>query len=63
MSTNLSEELNMRIAAKFVPRLLQNEQKQHCLEGCRELQPQLQEDPDFLSKVVAGFIQLFLSQR
>ncbi|PNF28249.1 hypothetical protein B7P43_G06650 [Cryptotermes secundus] len=29
----LSEELNIRrIAAKFVPQLLQNEQKQHCLE-------------------------------
>ncbi|PNF32071.1 hypothetical protein B7P43_G05722 [Cryptotermes secundus] len=49
----LSEELNMRrIAAKFVPRLLQNEQKQHRLEVCRELQQQLQEDPNFLSKVV-----------
>jgi hypothetical protein len=41
-----------RIAAKFVPQLLQNEQKQLCLEFCRELQWQLQEDPDFLSKVV-----------
>ncbi|PNF20516.1 hypothetical protein B7P43_G06298 [Cryptotermes secundus] len=51
----LSEELNMRrIAAKFVPRLLQNEQKQHRLEVCRELQQQLQEDPNFLSKVVTG---------
>ena len=43
-----------RIAAKFVPRLLQNEQKQHRLEVCRELQQQLQEDPNFLSKVVTG---------
>ncbi|PNF14514.1 hypothetical protein B7P43_G15642 [Cryptotermes secundus] len=51
----LSEELNMRrIAVKFVPRLLQNEQKQHRLEVCRELQEQLQEDPNFLSKVVTG---------
>ncbi|PNF22514.1 hypothetical protein B7P43_G14380 [Cryptotermes secundus] len=40
----LSEGLNMRrIAAKFVSRLLQNEQKkQHRLEVCRELQQQLQ---------------------
>ncbi|PNF41547.1 hypothetical protein B7P43_G12312 [Cryptotermes secundus] len=51
----LSEELNMRrIAAKFVPRLLQNEQKQHHLEMFRELQQQLQENPNFLSKVVTG---------
>lgn len=51
----LSEELNMRrIVAKFVPWLLQNEQKQHHLEVCRELQQQLQEDPNFLSKVVTG---------
>ncbi|PNF30519.1 hypothetical protein B7P43_G09953 [Cryptotermes secundus] len=41
-----------RIVAKFVPRLLQNEQKQHRLKVCRELQQQLQEDPNFLSKVV-----------
>jgi hypothetical protein len=39
-----------RIAAKFVPRLLQNEQKQQRLEVCRELQ----NDPDFLLKVVTG---------
>jgi hypothetical protein len=32
---------------KFVPRLLQNEQKQHRLEVFRELQQQLQEDPNF----------------
>ncbi|PNF17714.1 hypothetical protein B7P43_G07366 [Cryptotermes secundus] len=43
-----------RTAVKLVPRLLQNEQKQHRLEVCRELQQQLQEDPNFLSKVVTG---------
>jgi hypothetical protein len=47
----LLEELNtMRIAAKFEQRLLQSEQKQQRLEVCRELQQQLQEDPNFLSK-------------
>jgi hypothetical protein len=51
----LSEELNKRrIQAKFVPQLLQNEQKQHRLEVCRELQQQLQEDSDLLSKVFGG---------
>jgi hypothetical protein len=59
----LSEELNMRIAAKLVPRLLQNEQKQHRLEVCREIQQQLQEDPNFLSAVFIGSIRLlFLPQ-
>jgi hypothetical protein len=37
-----------------MPQLLQNEQDQHRLEVCRELQQQLQEDPDFLSKVVTA---------
>jgi hypothetical protein len=33
----MSEELNMRIVVKFVPQILQNDQKQHCLEVCKEL--------------------------
>jgi hypothetical protein len=41
-----------------VPRLLQNEQKQQRLEVCRELQQQLQDYPNFLSKVVTGSIRL-----
>ncbi|PNF43638.1 hypothetical protein B7P43_G00695, partial [Cryptotermes secundus] len=49
----LSEKLNMRrTAAKFVSRLLQNEQKQQRLEVCRELQQQHQEDPNFLSNEI-----------
>jgi hypothetical protein len=43
---------------KFVPRLLQNEQKQHCLEVCKELEQRLQENPNFLSYVVTGSIRL-----
>jgi hypothetical protein len=55
----LSEELNLRkIAAKFEPQRLQNEQKQHHLEVCRELQQQLQGDSNFLSKVVTGSVRL-----
>jgi hypothetical protein len=46
-----------RIVANFVPRLLQNEQEQHCLEICRELQQQLQEEK-LISKVVTGSIRL-----
>jgi hypothetical protein len=44
--------------AKFVPRSYQCEPKQHRLEVCRELQQQLQEDPNFLSTVVTGSIRL-----
>jgi hypothetical protein len=47
-----------KIAAKFAQRLLQNEQKQHRLEVCRELQQQLQENTKFLSNVVTGSIRL-----
>jgi hypothetical protein len=43
-----------RIAAKFVPGLLQNEQKQHRLEVLRELLQQPEEDSNFLSNVVTG---------
>jgi hypothetical protein len=48
----------MKIATKFVPRLLQNVQKQQRLEVCRELQQQLQEDPNVFSKIVTGSIRL-----
>jgi hypothetical protein len=47
-----------RIVAKFVPRRLRNEQNQYRLEVCRELQQQIQEDQNFLSKVVTGSIRL-----
>jgi histone-lysine N-methyltransferase SETMAR len=43
-----------RIAAKFVPRLLTDDQKQHRLEVCMELKEHVRNDPDFLSKVVTG---------
>ncbi|KAJ4447504.1 hypothetical protein ANN_09511 [Periplaneta americana] len=50
----LFDELNMRrIVAKFI-RLLSAEQRQHRLELYKDLQNQLHDDPDFLSKVVTG---------
>jgi hypothetical protein len=51
-------EFCQRIVAKFVPRLMQNEQKQHRLEVCTELQQQIQEDPNFLPKVVTDSVRL-----
>jgi histone-lysine N-methyltransferase SETMAR len=42
----LSDGLNMRhIAAKFVPRLLSNDQKEHCIAVCRELKDQTRYAP------------------
>jgi hypothetical protein len=43
-----------RIAAKFVPRLLTDDQKQHRLEVSMELKEPVRNDPYFLSKFVTG---------
>ena len=51
----LADELNMRrIAAKFVPRLLNNEQRDHWVQVCTELQNAVRHDPNFLSRVITG---------
>jgi hypothetical protein len=51
----LLDKLNMKqTAAKFVPRLLTDDQKQHQLEFIMELKEQVRNDPDSPSKVVAG---------
>lgn len=51
----LSGELNMRrIAAKFVPRLLTQEQRDRRVQVCTELQRTIAEDPNFLCKVITG---------
>jgi len=41
-------------AAKFVPRLLSEDQRAIRLEVCREMKDQLKTDPDFLSKIITG---------
>ena len=52
---NLTEELYMkRVAAKFVPRLLSEDQRANRLVVCREMKDQLKTDPDFLSKIITG---------
>jgi histone-lysine N-methyltransferase SETMAR len=50
----LSDNLNTRrIAAKFVSRLLNNDQKEHCVAVCRELKDQARDDDtNFISKVI-----------
>ena len=41
----LADELNMRrIAAKFVPRLLNNDQREHRVQVCTELQKAVRHD-------------------
>jgi hypothetical protein len=45
----LTENVNMcRIAAKFVPRLLTNDQKQRRINVCPELREKANEDPTFI---------------
>jgi len=43
-----------RVAAKFVPRLLTQDQKNTRLTLCQELKNQTESDPNFLSKVITG---------
>jgi hypothetical protein len=51
----LTESLNMhRIAAKFVLRLLTNDQKQQRLDMCLELLQKANEDPTFISRIITG---------
>jgi hypothetical protein len=51
----LTEDLRMRQAsAKFVPRLLTEKQKDNCMNVCHDLQEELRNDPNFLTKIVTG---------
>jgi len=43
-----------RIAAKFVPRLLNNDKRDHRVRVCTELQNAVRHDPNFLSSVITG---------
>jgi len=48
-------DLNMyRIAAKFVPRPLTPEQKEHHVAICQELRQRAMDDPSFMSRVIIG---------
>jgi len=55
VQTILTCDLNMnRVAAKFVPRLLTPEQKEHRVAICQELRQRVVDDPSFMSKVITG---------
>jgi hypothetical protein len=43
-----------RIAAKFVPRLLTNDQKQRRVNVCLELREKDNEDPTFVPRIIKG---------
>jgi len=43
-----------RIAAKFVPHLVNNDQEDHRVQVCTELQKAVRHDPNFLSRVITG---------
>ena len=46
-------ELHMkRVAAKFIPRLLSEDQRANRLDVCHEMKDQLKTEPDFLSKII-----------
>ena len=51
----LADELNTRrIAAKFVLRLLNNDQRDHQVQVCTKLQKAVRNDPNILSRVITG---------
>jgi len=48
-------ELNMRrIAAKYVPRLISNVQKEYGIAVCTELKEQAENDTHFISNIITG---------
>lgn len=51
----LTENLNMRrVSAKFIPKLLTDQQKQHRLEVSQDLINRAETDPDLLNRVITG---------
>jgi hypothetical protein len=51
----LTQDLDMRrVAAKFVPRLLTEDQRKSRLTVCQDLKRELENDPNFLSRVKTG---------
>jgi len=43
-----------RIAEKFVPRLLSNDQKEHRIPVCTQLTEQVKKDVNFISTIITG---------
>ena len=50
-----TEELKMhRVTAKFVPRLIISDQQAHRVQVCQDLRDHLENDKEFLSKIITG---------
>ena len=55
VQTILTCDLNIhRVAAKFMPRLLTPEQKEHRVAICEELHHRVLDDPSFMSRIITG---------
>jgi len=55
VQTILTCDLNIHhVAAKFVPRLLTPEQKEHRVGICQELHQRALDDPSFMSRFITG---------
>jgi hypothetical protein len=42
------------LSEKFLPRLLSNDQKEHHVAICSELEEQTENDPNFISTIITG---------
>jgi hypothetical protein len=52
----LKDNQNMRLtAAKFVPHLLSEEQKENHVNTCQDVQGRPERDPEFLLKIITGY--------
>jgi histone-lysine N-methyltransferase SETMAR len=55
VQTILTSELNTwRVSAKFVPRLLTPEQKEHHVAVCQDLRERAADNPSFMSRIITG---------
>ena len=51
----ITEDLGMRkVCAKMVPRLLNDDQKEHCMQMCQDIVDCLQNETDLLRRVITG---------
>ncbi|KAJ4431763.1 hypothetical protein ANN_20368 [Periplaneta americana] len=51
----LTEDLHMRrVSAKFVPCLLTDDQRENRVRVCRDLKSEVQNDPNFLKRILTG---------
>ncbi|KAJ4450045.1 hypothetical protein ANN_01452, partial [Periplaneta americana] len=50
----VSEQTNLVKCTKFVPRLLRDDQRENRVRVCRDLKSEVQNDPNFLKRIVTG---------